>query len=310
MRLIYLCAVDPPPPSSDWPAVQNFFKALPEYLHPKDRDNNSSHTLLFADRIGNNWLPEFYDFAIVFLSETFLSNETALKCLERAKYAFPNMVCIDLYNNLTQKSREFSNNYAKRLFTTDEGKEFLLTSFPQIAASYDLETERLTKSIETDGYRFLTDTIDKLHKREKRNKIISWGCYGLSFSYLIAMLVLSLQYLLNITKITEQKINYDLTVVIVIGIEAIILSAIIISIARFLFLLGKSLMVESIRNADRAHAIGLGRLYLQLYKEKFKWEELKDVLKNWNIDSGSAFIDLDAKDIEPVKLDHVLSPFK
>ena len=98
--------------------------------------------------------------------------------------------------------------------------------------------------------------------------------------------------------------------IIVIGVEIVILSAIIISIARFLFLLGKSLMVESIRNADRAHAIGLGRLYMQLYKKDFQWEELKDVLKNWNIDSGSAFINMDAKDIEAVKLDHVLSPFK
>ena len=310
MRLIYLCAVDPPPPNSDWPAVQDFFNALPEYLRPKDRDNNSSHTLLFADRIGNNWLPEFHDFAIAFLSERFLSNETVLKCLKRAKYAFPNMVCIDLHNNLTPKFREFASNYSTRLFTPDEGKEFLLTVFPQIAASYDLDVERLKKSIETDGYNFLTDTIDELRKREKRNKIFSWICYSLSFSFLAAMLVFALVYLLNFTGAIEQQINYDLAIVIMIAIEAVILSAIIISIARFLFLLGKSLMVESIRNADRAHAIGLGRLYLQLYKEKFKWEELKDVLKNWNIDSGSAFLNLDAKDIEPITLDHVLSPFK
>ena len=88
------------------------------------------------------------------------------------------------------------------------------------------------------------------------------------------------------------------------------LSILSVSIARFLFLLGKSFMVEAIRCADRAHAIGLGRLYLSLYKSRFKWDELKDVLKSWNIDSGSAFISLDAKDIEPVSLDKVTSIFK
>lgn len=68
-------------------------------------------------------------------------------------------------------------------------------------------------------------------------------------------------------------------------------------------------MVESLRNANRAHAIGLGKPYLKLYKGKFKWDELKDVLRNWNIDSGSAFMTLDAKDIEPVSLDNLnLSP--
>lgn len=310
MRLIYLCAADPPPPKSDWPAVQKFIKALPEYLHPQFMNKPSSHRVLFADRIGNNWIPEFYDFAIVFLSERFLSDETALKCLEQAKNTFPNMVCIDLYNNLTPKSRELASNYSKRLFTPDEGKEFLITAFPEIAVSYDLDVKRLTESIETDGYDFLMDTINELQQREKRNKIFSWICYGFSFSFLIVMLVFALLNLLYIKDITEVQTNYNLTMVIVMGIESIIMSAIIISIARFLFLLGKSLMVESIRNADRAHAIGLGRLYLQLYKEKFKWEELKDVLKSWNIDSGSAFINLDAKDIEPVKLDHVFSPFK
>jgi len=89
-----------------------------------------------------------------------------------------------------------------------------------------------------------------------------------------------------------------------------VLSVLSVSVARFLFLLGKSFMVEAIRCADRAHAIGLGRLYLQLYKNKFEWNELKDVLKNWNIDNGSAFISLDAKDIEPVSLDKVTSIFK
>ena len=68
-------------------------------------------------------------------------------------------------------------------------------------------------------------------------------------------------------------------------------------------------MVESIRFSDRAHAIGLGKLYLQLYKSKFEWAELKDVLQNWNIDKGSAFLSLDAKDIEAVSLDKIVSSF-
>ena len=161
------------------------------------------------------------------------------------------------------------------------------------------------KSIETDGYDFLEKTIEDLDKREKKNKILSWICYISSFVFLVIMLIMATVFMVHFDEKEESIVS-----IIVIGVEIVILSAIIISIARFLFLLGKSLMVESIRNADRAHAIGLGRLYMQLYKKDFQWEELKDVLKNWNIDSGSAFINMDAKDIEAVKLDHVLSPFK
>ena len=38
--------------------------------------------------------------------------------------------------------------------------------------------------------------------------------------------------------------------------------------------------------------------------------ELRDVLQSWNIDNGSAFIDLDAKDIEGVSLDKITSIIK
>ena len=307
MRLVYLCTADPPPPMSDFPNVLEFFKSVPEYLHPMTTKANTPHILLFADRMGNNWLPEFHDFAIVFLSETFLSNEKALSCLSRARTAFPNMVGIDLYNNLSPEMVEKAKQYCKRILTPDEGKEFLLTTFPEIAAAYDLETKELTKSIETDGYEYLDQTIDDLNKREKRNRRISFFCYGLSFIFILALLAFVFERFCFFTN-TENA--FEMQKSIIICVEIVVLSALDISICRLLFLLGKSFMVEAIRCADRAHAIGLGRLYLKLFKGKFKWEELRDVLQSWNIDNGSAFITLDAKDIEGVSLDKVASVIK
>lgn len=96
MRLVYLCAAEPPPPKSDWLNVLELFKSVPEYLQPRSNMKNTQHMLYFADRVGSNWLPEFHDVTVVFLSETFLTNEKALSCLSRAKTAFPNMVGIDL----------------------------------------------------------------------------------------------------------------------------------------------------------------------------------------------------------------------
>ena len=307
MRLVYLCAVEPPPPKSDWLNVLEFFKSVPEYLHPSSNTKNTQHMLYFADRVGNNWLPEFHDFAVVFLSETFLANEKALSCLSRAKTAFPNMVGIDLYNNLVPEMIEKANQYCKRIFSPDEGKEFLLTTFPDIAAAFDLETKKLTESIETEGYKYLDETIDNLNQQETVNRWISFGCYGLSFTVLSALLVFTFW---RFCSFTSAEINFDLHKTIVLCVEIIVLSALAISICRFLFLLGKSFMVEAIRCADRAHAIGLGRLSLKLFKGKFKWAELRDVLQSWNIDNGSAFIDLDAKDIDGVSLDKVTSLIK
>ena len=293
MRLLYLCAVDPPPPQSDGSAVRNFFETLPEYLYPAS-----------SDRVGRDLIMEFFDFAVVFLSKNFLNSENAMACLARAKTAFPSMVCIDLHNNLTAEEKSIAAKCSKHILSLDEGKQFLISTFPEIAAAYDLQTKELTKSIETDGYEYLDDTISDLEKQKERNYRISWGCYILSLIMLVAILVFAF---FKFSKLAFAGMDISLYQTIVLCVEIVVLSIAAVSISRFLFLLGKSFMVESLRNANRAHAIGLGKLYLKLYKGKFKWDELKDVLRNWNIDSGSAFMTLDAKDIEPVSLDN-LSP--
>ena len=307
MRLVYLCTADPLPPNSDWLSVQDFFKAIPNYLHPRTNKTNSPHMLYFADRIGSNWLPEFHDFAIAFISERFLRDEKAISCLSRASTAFPNLVCIDLYNNLTPELREIAQKYSKRIFSPDEGKEFLLTTFPEIAAAYDLESKKLTQSIEKDGYEYLSNTISKLKQQERTNKIISFACYVVSFATLVAMIVFTFW---RFCIFSQTELAFSIEKAIIICVEVIVLSALSVSVSRFLFLLGKSFMVEAIRFADRAHALGLGHLYLKLYKENFKWDELRDVLQSWNIDSGSAFRSLDAKDIEAVSLDGVIGSIK
>ena len=304
MRLLYLCAIDPPPPHSDGSAVRSFFETLPEYLYPASRDRDSPHKLFFADRVGKGVIMELFDFAVVFLSKNFLNNENAMACLERVKTAFPSMVCIDLHNNLTAEEKSIAARYSKHILSLDEGKQFLISTFPEIAAAYDLQTKELTKSIETDGYEYLDDTISDLEKQKECNYRISWACYGLSLIILVALLIFAF---CKFSKLDSTGIDISLYQTIVLCVEIVVLSIAAVSISRFLFLLGKSFMVESLRNANRAHAIGLGKLYLKLYKGKFKWDELKDVLRNWNIDSGSAFMTLDAKDIEPVSLDN-LSP--
>ena len=143
----------------------------------------------------------------------------------------------------------------------------MLTAFPDIAAAFDLETKKLTESIETEGYKYLDETINNLNQRETVNRRISFGCCGLSFIVLSALLIFMFWHFYFFT---SAEINFDLQKTIVFCVEIIVLSALAISICRFLFLLGKSFMVESIRCADRAHAIGLGRFYLKPFKGKFK----------------------------------------
>lgn len=70
------------------------------------------------------------------------------------------------------------------------------------------------------------------------------------------------------------------------------------------------LPIESIRQLNRMHTIGYGKLHLQLYKSEFEWKELKEVLQNWNIDKGSALIALVAKDIEGTGIEILLGSIR
>ena len=64
-------------------------------------------------------------------------------------------------------------------------------------------------------------------------------------------------------------------------------------------LLGKSFMVEAIRNGDRIHAISFGKFYIKAYGRVASRQEIREVLSNWNIDSGSSFHTQDSKEIDP-----------
>jgi hypothetical protein len=71
------------------------------------------------------------------------------------------------------------------------------------------------------------------------------------------------------------------------------------ALSRFSFTLGKSFMVESLRNADRIHAISFGQFYLEAFGEHAEWSEIKEAFQHWNIDKGSSFMQQNVKDIDP-----------
>lgn len=152
----------------------------------------------------------------------------------------------------------------------------------------------LNHRVVIDGSKYIEETKQRLEKSVNNNRNWAIVCYSLCFIFLIIGLIYSIcksnSFVAQINN-TQQSIKFT--------IESLLVVSLFISIARFTLILGKSFMVESIRNNDRIHAIDFGDFYLKLFKNKFEWKELKEILQNWNIDKGSAFITQDEKDIEP-----------
>ncbi len=80
----------------------------------------------------------------------------------------------------------------------------------------------------------------------------------------------------------------------------IVVIGMLTAVARLAYMLGKSFMVEALRNADRIHAISFGQFYLRLFGDRVEWKEVKEAFQHWNIDKGSSFITQSPSDIEPV----------
>jgi len=154
----------------------------------------------------------------------------------------------------------------------------------------------------------LANYIDKVMKRlnmnERNNKFLSYSCYSFS-AFLIGA---SIAFSVFRTNIIFTIDNWELSASKVVS--GVLTLTLMIALSRFLFVLGKSFMVESIRNGDRIHAISFGEFFLNAYGSVASRNEVREVFGDWNIDNGSSFITQSPKDYDPQILESVVNAIK
>lgn len=161
-------------------------------------------------------------------------------------------------------------------------------------------TEEETETFKESMAVFIKETLVRLEKNEKRNRIMAYICYTIACICLLISVLFSL-YRTNIMfQYNEWQMVVSKTVS---GVLTLIL---ILALGRLLFILGKSFMVEAIRNSDRIHAISFGEFYLNAYGKVATRDEVREVFGNWNIDNGSSFISQSAKDYDPQILENIV----
>lgn len=165
----------------------------------------------------------------------------------------------------------------------------------ELQAITDEKQESIARITENaDNY--IQESISRLEEREKKYRGIAYLCYflcGISLIVAILFLFYKADQLLN----TEQLLTISSQIQA--GLLGIVLLALLISVSRFFFLIGKSFMVESLRNSDRIHAISFGKFYLKAFGEKADWNEIKEAFQHWNIDKGSTFISQNVNEFDP-----------
>lgn len=152
-------------------------------------------------------------------------------------------------------------------------------------------SETLNESLDV----YLKDAFEQLEKNEIVNKRLAYISYIFSAVFLLSIVGFGIIRLLN----EHNYEKFELSVNILYSLQGIIIITVLAALSRLSFILGKSFMVESIRNGDRIHAINFGKFFIRAYGKVASRQEIKEVLGEWNIDKGSSFHTQDAKEIDP-----------
>lgn len=191
----------------------------------------------------------------------------------------PNDIAERLYLVATDNKNEDFEKIKKAIFENASRRRIL-----------EKEEEAVKQKAETSLGDYLTKVFDRLESNRKYYRNLGLFAYVMSAVFLL-LAVWAAYYM------TKQNISGLETAIFVFG-SGVMLTCILAALSRMMFILGRSFMVESVRNADRYHAISFGKFYIEAFDNISK-QEVKEVLGAWNYDSESNFAKQDAKEIDP-----------
>lgn len=171
-----------------------------------------------------------------------------------------------------------------------------------VALAKDEKRKERRELLERVAEDFIAKSQNNLQQRESSYRTQANIWYFVSCSVLVLGAALSFWRAGNIDY--ESSNLFAFLEVVVLGAISV---GLIVGIAKFAFTLGKSYMVEALRNADRSHAISFGEFYLRSYGSESDWAELKEAFQHWNIDTGSAFSTQKTDDFDPKVIETALA---
>lgn len=181
--------------------------------------------------------------------------------------------------------------------------EIAINSFYGKQIAIEEEEKEVKEKIESSAPEYIAQTLTDLQSKESNMKTYALIWYSLGFLALIAG-VASTIWLSN-SGLAEfgEKENWSKTIFF--AIKSALIIILLIASSKYSFTLGKSYMNETMKIADRIHAISFGKFYLQVFNKRIETEELKDIFRDWNISNQSSFMGQKSEDFDPKLLDKI-----
>ncbi len=169
-----------------------------------------------------------------------------------------------------------------------------LSDFEAERIRYTEESQNRLKTISTE---YVSSIVLELNTDERKNYKISfwWSIAGggaLAFGFIIMSIV-------SLASIFQSNSDMSWPLLSFYAFKGAILLGIVGFLARYAFLQSGNYMSESLRTADRIHAIKFGQFFVKTYGAAADWTQVKEAFSNWNGEERGSW----SKDIELQGLD-------
>lgn len=177
--------------------------------------------------------------------------------------------------------------------------EAAIASFFGRRAAKEEQDAAFSRRIEANAAEYIEEAIRLLGTLESRNRWFGIVWYVSGFIALILGIVFAILGTVGLVNVGERGwLDFA-----ILALKSIVVVGLLGACSKYAFTLGKSYVSESLKSADRMHAISFGKFYLRVYGSKATWPEVREVFQHWNIDRSSSFNSLATSEFDPKLLD-------
>jgi hypothetical protein len=205
---------------------------------------------------------------------------------------------IDREKKLLKRQHEFEEQANIRHAEISELKSHLQKEISQKELSlkqayFELEQERERLSEESrqklqrNSNKYVEDALTLLSSKEENFHFLSkvWATVG------AVSLIVGVIFFVIITYKSSvgfgEGVSWQFLLFLIF--KGVIAVGLLAAVSKYSYMFSRSYMHESLKNADRRHAINFGKFYLESYGATAEWNEVKDAFEHWNINGDNAF---------------------
>jgi hypothetical protein len=275
--------------------------------------------LIFSDhelKIGDDFSAAIFeqikqaDYFVIFLSPDYLSSVAATSELNRimgyAQTSFSKVILPVLIRDAQVPTDISKMLYLNCVGDTAETIAIKIEqSITRVEGRKEAEKERAAERIEkinTSISDHIEPILKDLKEREDKLRRISSNWNFLGYISIVIGIIASV---VLVVIDTQFHLDIDIQRVVYLAIKGAILLILLLTSSKYAFTLSKSYMNESLKNADRIHAISFGKFYIKVFEGSINANDFKEIFQNWNLSTTSSFSALSTDSYDPKIIDSI-----